>query len=174
MRNTHRALAEQHAELVEAHSALARSTTQTITSQKAEIATLTQQLALLQVELQETKERADERDRAVAELQTQVDDLSEMQDTSRASLVDDESWSVVREELHRQTDYLRTVEAANVKLTSEIAILKQKNDNVEVLKEQKRDLERKLHGASELRESVAKLEAELEAARQEREEWCAA
>ena len=33
--------------------------------------------------------------------------------------------------------------------------------------------ERKLHGADELREKVAKLEAELEAARKEREEWCA-
>ena len=84
----------------------------------------------------------------------------------------DEDWTVVREELHRQAKYMRQLESANTKMTAELNVLREKQTSVEVLKEQKRDLERKLHGADELREQVVKLEAELDAARQEREEWC--
>ena len=67
---------------------------------------------------------------------------------------------------------MRQLESANTKMTAELNVLREKQTSVEVLKEQKRDLERKLHGADELREQVVKLEAELDAARQEREEWC--
>ena len=138
-------------------------------AQRAEIELLSQQLSILQVELQDAKESAEASRHAVNELQTQVEDLSEIQDTSHISLVDDESWTVVREELHRQTDYLRQVEATNTRLTSENAILRQRNDNIEVLKEQKRDLERKARDAEELRERVVRLEAELVTAKQELE-----
>lgn len=86
--------------------------------------------------------------------------------------VDDESWTVVREELHRQASHVRTIEAANAKMNAELTTLRQRHANIEILKEQKRDLEQKVRGVEELRETVAKLEAELEAARKEREEWC--
>ena len=63
------------------------------------------------------------------------------------------------------------MEADNARMSSELTTLRQRQANAEVLKEQKRELERKLVGMDGLREKVVKLEAELEAARKEREEW---
>ena len=141
MRSLHEALQRKHAELQEEHSQLSLSSAKTMAAQRAEIELLSQQLSILQVELQDSKESAEASRHAVNELQTQVEDLSEIQDTSHISLVDDESWTVVREELHRQTDYLRQVEATNTRLTSENAILRQRNDNIEVLKERFIDID---------------------------------
>ena len=69
--------------------------------------------------------------------------------------------SIVREELHRQANYLRTLESTNAKLTSELT----------VLREQKRGLEKRVQVLEELRTKVVKLEAEVEAGRWEREDW---
>ena len=78
--------------------------------------------------------------------------------------------SVVREELHRQANYLRTLESTNAKLTSELTILRERQTSVEVLREQKRGLEKKVQVLEELRTKVVK-EAEVEAGRREREDW---
>ena len=85
----------------------------------------------------------------------------------------DNDWKVVRDELTRQASYLRNLESSNARMTGELDQLRQRNKNIEVLEEQKRDLERKLENTDSLRQSVARLEAEVEAARKEREEWCA-
>ena len=79
--------------------------------------------------------------------------------------------SVVREELHRQANYLRTLESTNAKLTSELTILRERQSSVEVLKEENRGLEKKMQVLEELRTKVVRLEAEVEAGRREREEW---
>lgn len=79
----------------------------------------------------------------------------------------------MRDELTRQASYLRNLESSNARMSGELTQLRQRNESVEVLKEQKRDLERKLATTDALRQSVVKLEAEVEAARKEREEWCA-
>ncbi|KAJ7698183.1 MAD-domain-containing protein [Mycena olivaceomarginata] len=76
---------------------------------------------------------------------------------------------VVREELHRQAAYLRTLESTNTKLTSELTVLRARQTSVEVLREEKRGLELKLQPLEDLREKVVKLEAQVEAGRQERE-----
>ena len=149
---------------------MSRDTAQNIATQQAEISTLNRQLDILQLELNETKDLLEQRDGALHELQQQVEDLSAAQDISHASIMDPESWSVVQDELRRQTDYLRTVEAENAKLSSEIAILKQRHENVEVLREQKRELERKVRDAEALREQVGRLQGELAATKQERDE----
>ena len=59
--------------------------------------------------------------------------------------------AVVREELHRQATSMRQLESMNAKMTAEPNILREEQTSVEVLKEQKRDLERKLRSAEELR-----------------------
>ena len=84
---------------------------------------------------------------------------------------EEENMSVVREELHRQANYLRTLESTNAKLTSELTILRERQTSVEVLREQKRGLEKKVQVLEELRTKVVKLEAEVEAGRREREDW---
>lgn len=78
---------------------------------------------------------------------------------------------IVREELHRQAEYLRSLESKNAKLTGEVNILRVKEASVEVLREEKRGLERKVRIMEELREKVVRLEAEVEAGRRERETW---
>lgn len=78
---------------------------------------------------------------------------------------------VVREELHRQANYLRHLESTNARLTSELTVLKDRHTSVEVLREEKRGLEKKVKMLEELREKVVRLEAQVEAGRQERQEW---
>ena len=50
-------------------------------------------------------------------------------------------------------------------------MLRDRQTSVELLREKNRSFEIKLQRMEELRRIVAKLEAELEAARQEREQW---
>ena len=58
-------------------------------------------------------------------------------------------------------------------MTAGLNVLREKQTSVDVLKEQKDELESRFRGSHELRERVVELEAELDAARQERGEWCA-
>ncbi|KAI0740089.1 MAD-domain-containing protein [Earliella scabrosa] len=171
LRSSLMSLREQHVDLQEEHSSLSRSTTQTIAAQKSQITTLTRQVSLLEIELAEFKNLAEERARAFDELQAQFDELSAAQESFTLNNGQDEDWNVVREELHRQAKYMRQLESANAKMTAELNVLREKQTSVEVLKEQKRDLEKKLRVTEELREKVVRLEAELDAARKEREEW---
>ncbi|KIM37376.1 hypothetical protein M413DRAFT_273560 [Hebeloma cylindrosporum] len=119
LRNSLSTLREEHADLQDAHQALSRSSNQTIASQKAQITTLTHQSSLFEEELHQFKEVAKQREQAFNNLQAQYDELiSRKEDTARR-VSDEESMSVVREELHRQATYLRTLEATNSKLTTE-------------------------------------------------------
>ncbi|OJT05808.1 Spindle assembly checkpoint component mad1 [Trametes pubescens] len=164
-------LREQHLDLEEENSSIARSTSQTITAQKSRISILSGQVSLLEHEVAEFRRLAEERARAFEELQAQFDDLGASQSSFVQNGAQDEDWTVVREELHRQAKYMRQLETANAKMTTELNNLREKQTSVEVLKEQKRELERKVRGAEEMRDKVVKLEAELDAARKEREEW---
>ncbi|CCM00208.1 uncharacterized protein FIBRA_02236 [Fibroporia radiculosa] len=164
-------LEEQHENLKDEHSSLTRSTSQTLGSQKSHISTLTRQVFLLEEELAEYRHIAEERSHAYEELQAQLDHLNASQDSSIQQETDEESWAVVRAELHRQAEYMRTLETSNAKMNAELVMFRERQAKIEVLKEQKRGLERKVKEADELREQVGRLEAELEAARREREEW---
>lgn len=168
LRSAFTALTEEHADLQDAHSALSRNTTQLIASLKSQITTLTRQTSVLEEELAAVRQIAEERSRNIKEMQGQLDELSSAQYTKGA---EDENMVVVREELHRQANYLRTLEGTNAKLNAELNVLRERNTSVEVLREEKRGLERKLKVLDELREKVVSLEAEVEAGRQEREEW---
>ncbi|ETW76357.1 hypothetical protein HETIRDRAFT_460753 [Heterobasidion irregulare TC 32-1] len=171
LRSAHATLREEHANLEEAHEAMSRNTAQTIASQKSQIAALTRQVSFLDAELASMKRLADERSATIEEIQMQMEDLSSAQlDVSRHD-IEQEDWGVLREELQRQASYLRTLEGTNAKLNSELIILRERQDNVEVIREEKRSLEGKLRVTEQLREQVTKLEAEVQAARHEREEW---
>jgi mitotic spindle assembly checkpoint protein MAD1 len=144
-----------------------------IASQKSQLTTLTHQTTLLTSELAEFKFIADERNHTIQTLQDQLDELNSTQNSLRDARqgAEEENWSVVREELHRQADYLRTLEGTNAKMSMELNNLRERQASVEVLREEKRGLERKVKVLEELREKVVKLEAEVEAGRREREEW---
>ncbi|KDQ58198.1 hypothetical protein JAAARDRAFT_129691 [Jaapia argillacea MUCL 33604] len=171
LRASLRSLTEQHADLGEQHTELSRSTSQIIATQKSQLSTLERQVRLLEEEASEFRHIAEERSRTIQEVQDRFDELTMSQDTYTRNGSDDENWAVVREELHRQANYLRTLESSNAKLNQELAVFRERHVSIEVLREEKRGLEKKLHGAEELRERVVRLEAEVEASRKEREAW---
>ncbi|KAJ7507308.1 MAD-domain-containing protein [Mycena galericulata] len=170
LRSSLSVLREQFAELQDAHSGLSRSTSQTIASQKSQITTLTRQAALLEEEVSQFKLLAEERSQTIDDIQVQFQELSTSSD-NKVVEQENNDMAVVREELHRQAGYLRTLETTNAKLTSELAILRDRHTSIEVLREEKRGLERKLKPLEDLREQMVKLEAQVEAGRQERESW---
>ena len=128
-------------------------------------------------ELEQVRRTADERGDAHAKLQAQLDELRASTNQGPSSLLPnanagaDDSWKVVREELGRQAEYLRSLESKNAKMSAELSGLRERHASIEVLREKNRELERKARVAEELRTKVVSLEAELEAARKEREEW---
>lgn len=132
---------------------------------------MTHQTNIQSSELTELKSIAEERSATIQSLQSQLDDIQDLPDAKRGA--EEENWTVVREELHRQASYLRTLEGANAKMTMELNSLRERHASVEVLREEKRGLERKVKVLEELRETVVKLEAEVDAGRREREEWYA-
>ncbi|KAJ7120938.1 spindle assembly checkpoint component Mad1 [Mycena epipterygia] len=170
LRNSLTSLREELADLRDAHSSLSRSTSQTIASQKSQITTLTRQTSLLEEEVTQFKLLAQERSQTIDEIQVQFQELS-TSPNNKAAEQENNDMVVVREELHRQAAYLRTLESTNTKLTSELTVLRDRHTSIEVLREEKRGLERKLKPLEELRERVVKLEAQVEAGRQERETW---
>ena len=80
---------------------------------------------------------------------------------------------MLRAELTRQAEHTRQLEAAHSRATAELSVLRERHTVIEVLREENRALERRAASADELRETVVRLEAEVEAARAEREAWCA-
>jgi len=156
------------------HSQLSRSTNQTINGQKSQLAESTRQAKFFEDESIRWKRIAEEGTQRLRELEEENDALKSRKVSEGSAVTDpstDNDWKVVRDELTRQAAYLRTLESSNARMTGELTQLRQRNESIEVLKEQKRDLERKLANTDSLRQSVVRLEAEVEAARKEREEW---
>lgn len=169
-------LEEDKSNLDEVHSQLSRSTTQTIIGQKSQLAELTRQAKFFEDESVAWKRNAEETNQRLRELEEENDALKSRKASETPPTTDpstDNDWKVVRDELTRQASYLRNLESSNARMSGELVQLRQKNESIEVLKEQKRDLERKLENTDSLRQSVVRLEAEVEAARKEREEWSA-
>lgn len=78
-------------------------------------------------------------------------------------------WDALRAQLVEQTDQMRQLEDANARMRSELLVLKERHANIEVLKEEKRVLERRVRDADAVREQLGMLEAQVEALRQEKE-----
>jgi len=171
LRSSNSSLQQELADLLDTHSVLSRNTGQTIASQKTHITTLSHQNSLLQEECDQFKQLANERNVAIQDLQARYDELIGNQEHVSRGLAEDESMSIVREELHRQAAYLRSLESVNTKQKAELGILRERHRSVEVLREENHGLKQKLAMLDELRTKVTSLEAELEVGRQEREKW---
>ncbi|KAG8953812.1 coiled-coil domain-containing protein mad1 [Tulasnella sp. 424] len=163
-----------HDELEDEYADLKRTTTSSIASQKASLATLERKVSLLEDELERTRHLAEEHKDTARNLRDQVESLESQQaDTSRMENGFDENWQVIREEMHRQTAHWKSLESTNAKLTSEVHSLRAKQQSVEVLREENRSLQQRLLKASQQEETIARLQGEVDAARREREEWAA-
>ncbi|KAF9035171.1 spindle assembly checkpoint component Mad1 [Panaeolus papilionaceus] len=151
---------DELADLQDTHSALSRSSSQTIAALKSQLSTLTHQNSLLQSELAESQSLAASRDSALQALQEDYDELLGSTEAQTRAQRDEESMHIVRDELLRQTEYLKKLESANSKMNSELRTLRAREKSVEVVREEKRDLERRVGGVEELRRRVGELEGE--------------
>lgn len=163
-------LQAKYGDLQDDYSTLKRTNTSTIATQASNLTALQRQVDMLEHELEQSQSIAQERSKTINVLKEQVDELEASQETPAAKLAD-EQWKVVRDELHRQADQLRTSETLNARLSSEIQKYRSRNQSIEVLREENRALGRKLSHMNEVKDRAAKLEGELEAARIERAGW---
>jgi mitotic spindle assembly checkpoint protein MAD1 len=76
---------------------------------------------------------------------------------------------IMRSEILQQTEHVRKLEDANAKMQGELLVLRERHQNIEVLREEKRVLERRVWDADLIREQLGAMEAQVEALRQERE-----
>jgi len=162
-------LQESHNDLQDAHSQLSLSTTQTISSQHSLVGSLTSRTTLLESELLAAQNLASSRLESIHTLQNQLDELHEAKDEWARGITDQQDLTVITEELKRQAEYLRQLEGTNARLNAELVPLRDRHASIEVLREQNRSLETKVAYTDSLRQKIVSLEAELEAARQERE-----
>ncbi|KAF8637851.1 hypothetical protein AX17_002477 [Amanita inopinata Kibby_2008] len=164
-------LQEEHADLSDAHTSLSHSTSSSMSSLKSQLATLTSEQAALQSALAESRVIASHHEATIAALRSQLLSQSQEDHTPQTNDQEARDMAVVRDELHRQASYLRSLEKDNVKLTREVTLLREHHASLEVLREEKRGLEHKVRTLDEMRNKVVRLEAEVEAARKEREAW---
>lgn len=78
---------------------------------------------------------------------------------------------MIRDELHRQADHLQAVESENARMKAELMVYRKRQTNIEILKEQKRELEKKAHDTERAQEQVAILQVQLDVAKKDVEEW---
>ncbi|KAL5512304.1 hypothetical protein ACEPAG_3296 [Sanghuangporus baumii] len=78
---------------------------------------------------------------------------------------------IIRAELARQTSHIAQLESMNARLMSDVARLKVRAEGTEVLREEKRELERRVEGMEALRARVAELETAADEFAQREKEW---
>ncbi|KIY68425.1 MAD-domain-containing protein [Cylindrobasidium torrendii FP15055 ss-10] len=157
------ALKEEKEDLEEAHSNLQRTSSQAQSTQRTQISQLSREVKYLSEELAQAKSLANERQNSLDTVRAEFEELSLNQSRPQ----EDTNMVVIREELHRQAAYLRQLESTNSKLKAEIA----RNGNVDLLREEKRTMERRARQVEPLQERVAELEGQLSASRAERQDW---
>lgn len=164
-------LREEHADLLDTHSSLSHTHAQSSSSRHALVSTLTSQASHLESALAESRTLAEDRLRTITELHTQLDEADVQRESTAKRAEEEQSMGVVRQELQRQAGYLRGLERTNAKLQGELNVLRERHVSIEVLREEKRALEKKVGRMDELRDQVTRLEAEVDAGRREREAW---
>jgi mitotic spindle assembly checkpoint protein MAD1 len=172
-RNTVNSLQEELADIETDYGAFTHESQKAALQHQAQISAFERRVSQLEQELRQTQNLAEERLSTIHDLRNRCEELESQQDSVIRQNADQENMQVVRDELHRQADYLRSLENTNAKLTREVGHLRDKMVNIEVLREEKRGLERKAIELEEMRDRVIKLEAVVEMTRQEREKWFA-
>lgn len=79
--------------------------------------------------------------------------------------------SVIRSELTRQVSHLKSLEARNARLLRENSVLKARDVDIDLLKEDKKTLEAKLKPVQQMRMDLVNAEMEVQSLLREKEEW---
>ena len=172
MRSALSGLQEDHADLQDKYDSISHTTTQKLAAQAAELMARERQVESLSSELHSAQEAAATHSSEVLRLQSALDAQTTTQTDLARHEAEEASWSVLRAELTRQTEHSRQLEVAHSRAMAELNTLRERHTAMEVLREENRALGRRAAAADELRETVVRLEAEVEAARAEREAWC--
>jgi mitotic spindle assembly checkpoint protein MAD1 len=164
-------LKEDYADLQDKLDSLTHTTSQKLATQAAELTSREHQVDTLTAELRASQDAAALHSAEALRLQSALDAHAAAETDLSRHDAEEASWSVLRAELTRQAEHTRQLEAAHTRATAELTTLRERHTAIEVLREQNRALERRAASADELRETVVRLEAEVQAARAEREEW---
>lgn len=162
-------LQEDHADLQDKYDSLSHTTTQKLAVQAAELTARERQVDSLSAELHSVREEATTHSAEVLRLKSVLDAQTTTQTDVTRHEAEEASWSVLRAELTRQTERSRQLETTHSRAMAELNTLRERHTALEVFREENRALERRAAAADELRETVVRLEAEMEAARAERE-----
>jgi mitotic spindle assembly checkpoint protein MAD1 len=165
-------LREDHADLQAKYDALSHATPQKLAAQAAGLTAPQRHVESLTTELHEAHEAAAAHNVKVLRLQSALDSHDATQTDLSRHEGEEASWSVLCAELTRQAEHTRHLEAAHARAMAELSALHERRTAIKVLREENCALGRRAASADELRETVVRLEAELEAARAEREAWC--
>lgn len=165
-------LQEDHADLQDKYTSLSHTTAQKLAAQAAELTARERQVESLSAELHSAQEVATTHSAEVLRLQSTLDAQTTTQTDLARHEAEEASWSVLRAELTRQAEHSRQLETAHLRAMTELNTLRERHTALEVLREENRALERRAKAADELRDTVVRLEAEVGAARAEREAWC--
>lgn len=122
------------------------------------------ELERLQAEIGEVRKDKDKEREEKRRLEQEVEILRSVKD-------EEQNLKVVKEELHRQVEHLRSLEKENGKLVRKVDTYEKQHANVELLKENNKSLEKRLRGMDSMRKRMAELEAELDASKREKSEW---
>ena len=134
---------------------------------------MSQQMSALTQELSECKHIAENHRLRFREMEEQLDTLRNAQMPSGSgSAAAEADMTLIRDELHRQAEYMAKLEKTNTRLEAELGVLRKQHTSVEVLREEKRVLEKKARMFDEAQERAVRLEEEVEAGKKEREQWC--
>lgn len=171
LRKTLSTLREEHADLVDSHQALSHSRAQSESAHRSVLSTFASKETHLETLLKESHKLSEEHLRTISGLQAQIEELNLQRENDAKLSAEEEGMGIIRQELQKQVAYLRDLERTNTNLQGELNVLRTRNVSIEVLREEKRALEVKLGRMEEFREKAARLEAELDAGRREREAW---
>jgi mitotic spindle assembly checkpoint protein MAD1 len=126
---------------------------------------------MLTQELDECRRLAEDHRLLEHKLRIQSDALPKEDPMSQSGDTDAvREMAVVRDELNRQTEYMLNLERTNMKLEAELGLLRDQHASVDVLREEKRELEKRARMFQPAQERANRLEAELELVRKERED----
>ncbi|KAH7104648.1 spindle assembly checkpoint component Mad1 [Auriculariales sp. MPI-PUGE-AT-0066] len=170
-RTTADSTTEELEELIEKHAELNSKYNAVTLKFESRNSTASREIEMLRQQLATATQTADARIAEVNALQTKLDHSLADRAESTHRGQDEQSWNVIRDELHRQATSFKKLEVENARLTADLRVFKSRAQSADVLREEKLSLEKRLERAEGFRQQAAKLEAEVDAARKERAQW---
>ncbi|CED85573.1 Mitotic checkpoint protein MAD1 [Phaffia rhodozyma] len=158
LRSERNDLQQSNAQLSTQLTTLTHQSNSTRTSLENQVTLLTGQLEVVEEESKEWRERAEERKLEIGSLRRQVEELIEEAEKAKREEGEEKVGVVLREELHRQAKNLQNQDLAMSTMKTELVQLRQRKDDVEILQQQIKELDRawgdKCHLAAETAERL--------------------